>query len=358
LEQIVEPNKTLVVNGPANIKFLEGKTKVLGVYLPKEKKVTIRRWRALPFYCELKSKFDFSLGHGASIEEVEGDTIPKSWYRVANMIVNHCKGQVKIATVIGGIDVGKTTFTSFLANIAFQNSLKVKVIDGDIGQSDIGPPTTIGMVALKNCIFDFFHEIPLKIIFVGAITPAPVKDKMLKGIAKLCEEARSSSDLIILNTDGWIEGKEAEKYKIDMIQKIQADFIVGINSLGELNYILEAVKNLGFSIFEIRPSPIIRKRNREDRKELRKQGYNRYLQKSFLKIISLKSVELDRPVAWNYGTLLGLFGNEEKFIGLGILEGYDLERGTVKIRTPAKGKVKRIEVGRVILKNGEEVSIF
>ena len=63
------------------------------------------------------------------------------WRKLASQVV---KPQ-QIVLVIGATDAGKSTFCRFLADVALAKGCKVACVDADIGQSQIGPPTTIGV---------------------------------------------------------------------------------------------------------------------------------------------------------------------------------------------------------------------
>ena len=63
------------------------------------------------------------------------------WRKLASWVV---KPQ-QIVLVIGATDAGKSTFCRFLADFALAKGFKVACVDADIGQSQIGPPTTIGV---------------------------------------------------------------------------------------------------------------------------------------------------------------------------------------------------------------------
>src|SRR5918999_822328 len=52
---------------------------------------------------------------------------------------------VAVTMVIGEGDTGKTTLVTALANALVERGFRVAVLDADLGQSEIGPPTTIGL---------------------------------------------------------------------------------------------------------------------------------------------------------------------------------------------------------------------
>lgn len=56
--------------------------------------------------------------------------------------------------IIGEIDAGKSTLTSYLANITLMRGLRTAIIDGDIGQGNLVPPSCVGAAVVRNKIFD------------------------------------------------------------------------------------------------------------------------------------------------------------------------------------------------------------
>ena len=78
--------------------------------------------------------------------------------------------QKGICLILGGVDTGKTTLASVLAEQLAQDK-PISIIDADIGQSHIGPPTTVGWAVVDKPQVDFSKISPLGISFVGDITP-------------------------------------------------------------------------------------------------------------------------------------------------------------------------------------------
>ncbi|GAG69828.1 unnamed protein product, partial [marine sediment metagenome] len=61
-------------------------------------------------------------------------------------ILSNKKG---IIFLLGQTDTGKTTFAKELIKRYLEKNKKVAFIDSDVGQSTIGPPTTIGLKLIK-----------------------------------------------------------------------------------------------------------------------------------------------------------------------------------------------------------------
>jgi len=343
-------NKTLFIKGPASLTLLYGNPSILGAPLKSGLKVKVRRARGLPVYSDSDSGFDVNLGEKASTVEVEGNSIPEDWEKATQTILAKAEGQNLVVMMLGGTDVGKTTFTVFLVNRALDRcpTLKVQIIDADIGQSDIGPPATIGTFSPIDFVFDLFYEKPSETVFIGATTPSGVQNKMLGSIARLSNEGRNNFNITILNTDGWIDGEDAHDYKLRIVQHSKADFIIAIRSQEEMDMLSKMHKE-GYEILEVRASPVVKRRNRDERRELRFQAYQKYLQSSTSRVIHLKETKVSGLEHLKAGSLLGLYDAQERFVGLGVLKEADLERGILKLTTPFRQRVQRTEVGQAVV---------
>ena len=81
MNYIVDIGKTLLVDGPASVIVTSGKVEVFGFTLGDSSKIVIKEGKRLPFVVEKTANFEVSLGANATIEEVDGTTIPKSWMK-------------------------------------------------------------------------------------------------------------------------------------------------------------------------------------------------------------------------------------------------------------------------------------
>ncbi len=355
MELTVERDRTLIVHGPAALTLIEGRGRCLGADLAIGTNLTVRRLKALPIYCTVRSRFDVKLGAGASLEEGEGDTIPDDWKAAARTIIEATKsGEGLTVAILGAVDVGKSTFTTFLANTALQVHLRVRIVDADLGQSDIGPPTTIGEHSMEREVYDLFRVIPDRLTFVGATSPAHAAGKMLAALSELSKSDKAEGGLNIFNTDGWVEGEEAIQYKLSLLRAIDPNLIVAAKYVDELDALLEKIQRPDYGLIAIKTPSVVRRRNREERRELREQAYLKYLQDSTLKIIPYRQLKVRGQPLWRRGTLLGLYGEEGQLLGIGTLGEYDPERDLVKIMTPIKGRIAELEFGQVIIEDGRE----
>jgi polynucleotide 5'-hydroxyl-kinase GRC3/NOL9 len=419
MRHVVQEGKTLLVDGPACLSFLRGDARVLGATLKVEEKIVIREGKRIPIEVKKKATFELTLGENASLEEVDGSTIPPSWEKASEEITL-CDKPITVM-VIGRIDLGKTSFCIYLANEALKNKRKVAVIDADLGQSDIGPPSTIGFSRITASLKDLFDVEAENTYFVGLTSPEKAVDKVLEGLTTLKSRASETDvDLLIVNTDGWVEGEDAVKYKLQLVEIINPDVVVGIQRGEELAPILTGLR--GTKIFAINSPTAIRGRNRDRRKILRELSYKKYLRKAKVQSFPLNWVNIEgipigndrfpaaehtakiesalgsRPVYFEktpdavllvlrmgewandeqikniedaFGKEVKLFrkGEEEgllvslqdakgKFLGIGVLSGIDYERRTIKVYTPVNGKISTISMGQIKLdKKGREIGL-
>jgi len=360
MKRNVKKGKTLLVDGPASVTLLSGEVEILGGSLAVGENVVIRDGKRLLFKVNGKAVFELKLGENASVEEVEGTTIPSSWENASKEAMSH--GKPVTVMVMGGVDSGKTSFCVYLANRALKEKLKVAVIDGDLGQSDIGPPSTVGFSHVTEPIKDLFEMEVESACFIGVTTPSLAVSKVIEELATLKDRVLGTGvDFLIVNTDGWVEGEDAVKYKVQLAEKAAADIVVGIQRADELTPILTLLKET-MRIIVVDSPVAIRKRSREKRRILRELGYKKYLKNAKVQLFHLNQVKIKDALLESWESLaeedllVALQDARLNFLGIGILYGIDFERGLVKVYTPVSENVSTILVGKVRLnKDGGEL---
>ena len=419
MKRKVERGRTLLVDGPASVNHISGKVEVLGAKLKKGEKVVIREGKRVPFIVRKRATFDLTLGEDASFEEIEGSTIPPSWENALKEI-KACRRPLTVM-VMGEVDSGKTSFCTYLVNQALRMKWKAAIIDADLGQSDVGPPSTIGFSRVTTPIKDLFEIEAEKAYFVGLTSPSQMINRVVDGLVELKNSVENVDvDFLVINTDGWISGEEAVSYKVGLTEKVAPDVVVGIQETDELAPILTALKET--KTLAIGSPPAIKKRSREKRKVLRELGYKKYLKKAKVRSFPLNWVRVERvlvgtgtiphaermekikemlgmiPVyceetpttffivlrksGWideerirrvedsfgkwtrvirdgeEEGLLVGLHDDKGVFLGIGVLVGVDYRRRVMKVYTPVSEKVSTIRVGQIKLdKSGREVGL-
>jgi polynucleotide 5'-hydroxyl-kinase GRC3/NOL9 len=342
----VEAGKSLVVSGPALIKLINGECEVLGA--PLNFNVLIKKYRQLPVTALQNSELEVNLGEGSSINEVEGDVIPNSWQALTQKILN--KERIM---VVGGVDSGKNAFCTLIINKLLKAKDKVAIIDVDAGQTEIGPPTTIGLGLIENPIACFSDVSTKLLYFAGDTTPSRVKNKIILGLQKMLQHPFSLNYPTIINTDGWILGEEAKSYKIDLINAASPSLIVGLGSEETLNLIF---KEASKPFVILNPPRLIRRRSQEERRILREDSYRSYLKNGKILVLPINQVKVKfSSLSFEVNTLLGLLNKDEWLIGLGVLK--EFKDKAMKVYTPVKKEeIKIVELSNVkINEEGKEI---
>lgn len=260
----VKEGERILVKGPARITLQTGRIRIGGVdrsrYIVKEGST-----------CTLEgvqpSEVKIILGSHAAVTEYSPAVTPRIWLKYSHEILQK-KGLVMI---IGAPDTGKTTFATFLANQALKNGISVAVIDSDIGQSDIGPPSTIGLAFIRHGI-TYLEEVAADAFyFVGTTSVQNVCDMVL-GLQTLVKKAHQQAELIIIDTCGYVLGDTGRRLKTQKLQAINPDFVVALQKKNELYPILRRWHG---HILEVEVPKGVKKVPRYIRKEIRKSRWKK-----------------------------------------------------------------------------------
>lgn len=269
----------------------------------------------------------------------------KEWYDLIDVL----KKEKGIAIILGATDTGKSTLAKFLITHLCKQGLNVALVDSDIGQSFLGPPTTIGLSLFKS---DPDWEIVLstpEIFFVGSTTPEGHFPIHLKGVKKMVEKAISyGSDFILVDTTGFVLGEGGKELKRRKIDLISPKFILALQRFDEIEPILEIYRgNPSIKIFRLPLSDQVRTRPLEERKAYRINKFRDYFKQASIQELNLTNTQIEGEVLDSYGEpipldwalkinglLIGLKNRDDETLGLGIIRNYFEEKEAIRILTP------------------------
>ncbi|MCW3995365.1 MAG: Clp1/GlmU family protein [Candidatus Bathyarchaeota archaeon] len=354
MQQIVESNKTLLVDGPASVRLTSGKAEVFGYHIKVAHRIVVRQGKRLPFYVLEKAVFDVSLGANASLQETDGSTIPTSWSKPLEAILAVQKRPV-VVMVVGESDSGKSSLCTYLVNNLVAEGQRVAVLDGDLGQSDIGPSATVGYASTSKPITELFGLRLENAYFVGVTSPIMAFAKAVEALGAMeAEVLQREPDFVLVNTDGWVVGDVALRYKEALVNALKPDLVVGVQVQDELAPLINALGN-DIRMVVVEPSSALSKRTAEKRKALREMTYTRYLKNAKLQCYPLSQLTVEpkngvpKSQEPKKGLLVGLYGRGSKFLGIGVLRVVNQARRVLKVQTAVSAKPSKIVIGKVVL---------
>ncbi len=352
MQHAIESNKTMLVDGPASVRLVTGKADVFGYLLKESQRVLIREGKRLPFFIAENSVFDVSLGANSGIAETTGSTNPASWDKPVEAILGLEKRPVVIL-ILGAADCGKSSLCTYLLNKLIDGKCKVAILDGDLGQSDIGPSGTVGYAVATKRLAELYDLKLKNAFFVGVTSPIAAMSKTIEGLAAMkAEILQVQVDFVLVNTDGFVSGDIAVGYKTDLVNALKPDVVVGVQTQDELAPLIANLKN---PVIVVEPSFALKQRTLEKRKILREMTYTRYLKKAKLQCYPKSQVTIEPRGAIpkdqepEKGILVSLYGRGAKFLGIGVLREVNQERKTLKIQTAVSAKPLRIVIGKVVV---------
>ncbi len=210
----------------------------------------------------------------------------QEWRQLARQLVT----PQQLVLVIGASDVGKSTFCRFLVKSAVEKGLKVAFIDTDIGQSQIGPPTTIGMRVFTSNRIDGEAEDTL--YFVGAISPQRNQLEMITGARLMVEKAHETGcDFIVIDTTGYVHDTAAVVLKQHKIELLRPCHLICLGRVSELERITASYSQLDWlSIHHLLPHKQIRYKSVEARRRYRSAQFSAYFAGSTVQQIPFEQI--------------------------------------------------------------------
>lgn len=253
--------------------------------------------------------------------------------------------------VLGGVDSGKTTFCMLLARAGLEAGHRTAIVDADLGQSTIGPPTTVGL-KLIDAPSDLEPEAIAKadaLSFVGSISPGGHFLELVAGTAKLVMRAiELGARLIIVDTSGFIGGLAGQVLKLSKAELCRPHSIVALARGGELDPIVGVLQRfLSVSVTQLPCAQDIAMRSVDERAAYREQRLAAWLGPDVSRwrikpTVFFPTLPPALDLSLLHGMLVGIDDGHGDCLGLGILEFSD---GSLRLVTPVGEGVKALRLG-------------
>ncbi|MFO7781896.1 MAG: polynucleotide 5'-hydroxyl-kinase [Spirochaetia bacterium] len=165
--------------------------------------------------------------------------VPAGWNALAERIRDPRCGSVY---VVGETDSGKTELSRWL--LEQTRARRGWYLDCDLGQSVLGPPTTVGLAEARHAgEADEAFDPPL-LSFVGSTSPARHLLQTLSGIARLAREVPAEG-LMVCDSSGFVSGRLGGEFQYNLINLLRPDLLVALDADESLRATLKPFESAG-----------------------------------------------------------------------------------------------------------------
>jgi polynucleotide 5'-hydroxyl-kinase GRC3/NOL9 len=256
--------------------------------------------------------------------------IPRAW---SHLELAHLRGTLM---VIGAPDTGKSTFAQYLYRQLCAESCCVAYLDGDPGQSTLGPPATMSLAIGTSGDAAFPPQGRTWRSFVGAVTPRGHMLPVLVGAARLVQAAQAyGADTFIYDTSGLVSPTEGGlNLKLSKIDLLRPSVVFAIQREQELEPLLTPLRHRRVRVVDLRPSPSIQPRNTLTRQAYRAWQFARYFCAARPLTVDWERLAVVPSPGFVFHRLAALEDADGFTLGLGIVQVADWRKKQVELLTP------------------------
>lgn len=274
--------------------------------------------------------------------------IPPAWEQ---MDLAGLRGTVM---VIGAPDTGKSTFARYLYQRLRRQSRRVAFLDGDPGQSALGPPATITLALGKGDNDAFPPTGQRWRRFVQAVSPRGHMLPLIVSAARLAQTAYDAgAEAMVYDTTGLIDPAQGGlNLKLAKIELLRPTAVVGIQRNQELAAILAPLRrNRRIRLIELRPSAAVQPRDVAARQAHRASQFARYFASTRAMTLDWSRLSVWPTPNFAFHQLVALEDAEGFALDLGIVQAADMKSRQVTLLTalPSLTGVEALRLGDLTL---------
>jgi polynucleotide 5'-kinase involved in rRNA processing len=260
-----------------------------------------------------------------------------------------------VVLLLGALDTGKTTFGIELARRGVEARIATAIVDADIVQSTVGPPTTVGLKHLNQAT-DMSRE-SLRdadgLGFVGSLIPKGHLLPLIASTAKLVARARAAgSGLVVVDTTSLVSGLYGQSLKFFKMDLIQPDFVVAFERGGELEPLVGMAQRFTpAEVMELGVSVNAVSRSVEERMSFREQQFAAYFATGTSRwrvrpTVFMPSLPPEFDLALLDGLVVGMEDGKGNCVGIGVLE-YEAAEDILRMVSPVTEGVRGLRLGSI-----------
>ena len=230
----LNPGRFFLIQGPGSLEVRKGIVEVFGKKIQSEELVSFGN-SVYPVCVIEGGKGDLNL-RGGSYKEGQKNPVPESWIRLMEMDQEF---NVGTTVVLGHVDSGKSSLILSLSNSLLEKGISpIGILDTDVGQGKYAPGLISLFIVTKSTIqlnSSDLHDA----IFLGVKTPSGNVARVIMATKELIDRAYTAgAKAVFVDTSGYVHGQEAILLKQSKIQLV-ANRVVNLESNDELATILK-----------------------------------------------------------------------------------------------------------------------
>jgi len=291
-----------------------------------------------------------------------------------------------VTMFLGASDTGKTTCLRVAAaHLARAGLLPLAIVDADLGQSTIGPPTTVGLtlVTKENVPALLSGRLACHAMrFVGALSPVGHLLQTIVATKMLVDKAlRRGARAVLVDTTGLVGQNVGFQLKLNKIELLEPRHIVALQRKGELEAVLSVLANRPrLAVHRLAVSFQVRTRSPAERYRYRSNRFAAYFRSATrVQLVTRKLSILSPPTVLSKltgeylppvislgsfpsqsltGCLVGLNNASDETLALGLIERITHHGQKMDVLTPVRNctRVRIVQMANIRLaKTGEEL---
>jgi len=262
--------------------------------------------------------------------------------------------RVRVTLILGTSDTGKTSLTARLAGALAARGERVAVVDADVGQSEIGPPTTVGLGRVTGALARLGDAELWALEFVGDTSPVRYIRETADATGRLVRRALDAGfERVLVDTGGLVEGPLGLALKRAKVRAADPDLVLVLQRRDESEPIARALESGARPrVLRLTPSPAVVRRSATRRREHRERALREYLARAATLTLPTARVPLQdrrgQPLTEvAEGLLLGVLGAAGETLGIARVRACDAVRGSIVVDTPVPAeRIAALVAGR------------
>jgi len=242
-----------------------------------------------------------------------------------------------LALVIGAPDTGKSTLAHYLYEMAARTGQRVAFIDGDPGQSMLGPPTTITLALARRGDMSFPPAGEMRRYFIGNVSPRGHMLPLVVGTRRLLDEAsRLGAETVIYDTCGLVDRAQGgHSLKLALVELLRPTVVLALQRERELESLLLPLRlSARVRVVDLPASHLVVPRDSATRRAARAAQFAAYFREAAPLTLDWSRLAIFLAPCFSPGRLLALADSEGFTLGLGLVLEWNRGERTVSVKTP------------------------